>query len=93
MFGKFGINNPNFGRKNGADTIELMRKSAYRLGKFGSNNPSSKKYKVTHPNGDIEIIIGLPEFCKQYNLYSSAMTMCAKGRNKTHKGFRCEYAD
>lgn len=53
----------------------------------------NKSYIVTHPDGNEEIITGLPEFCEKHNLCPSTMTKVVKGKHLHHKGFRIRYAD
>ena len=69
----------------------LSGKKHPRYGKYGKDNPLSMQYIVEHPNGKVEIIIGMNMFCKQYNLHTGSMAKVAKGVYKQHKGFKCEY--
>ena len=62
-----------------------------RYGKFGSDNPAAKTYIVTTPEGKNLIIKGIAQFCRDNNLYVSNLSACAKGKRKSHKGYKCKY--
>jgi group I intron endonuclease len=62
-----------------------------RYGKFGKDNPASKKYIITFPDGHEEIITGLNTFCKRAGLNTGNMSWVAKGKKLQHKGFKCAY--
>lgn len=47
-------------------------------------------YRVTDPNGVSAEIRSLSEFCRNNGLTQAAMWKCAKGKQKTHKGWSCE---
>lgn len=49
-----------------------------------------KKYEVIHPNGKIEIVIGLIEFCKKYNINASNLCQVAKGKKQHANGFKAK---
>ena len=51
-----------------------------------------KHYIVTFPNGSIENVCNMAEFCRQHNLDKASMSAVALGyRNvKQHKGFKCK---
>ena len=55
---------------------------------------NSKPIKAIYPNGDIELIINLKEFCNNHNLnYGNAHTVLTNnGRNHTHN-YKFEYVD
>lgn len=98
-----GDKNSFYGRKHTDKTRECMSES--RKGKkhplFGKNVSAttkhkisvanSKKYTITFPDGSKEVICGIVRFCKENNLDSKSMINCAKGRTKSHKGYRCSY--
>lgn len=58
-----------------------------------NNHGRSKNYIITHPCGKQEKVFNLAKFCRQYNLHTGHMCYLAKGKLKTHKGFRCQYLD
>ncbi len=62
------------------------------LGKFGKENPRSKNYIMIAPNGKIEKVTGLLDFCRRQKLDASSMSALAKGNRETYKGWRCSYA-
>ena len=53
----------------------------------------SKVWKITYPGGENLIVKGLNGFCKDNNLDTGHMIKVAKGKAKSHKGFKCEYYD
>lgn len=62
----------------------------------GKDNHLAKKYVVILPDGKEFLIIGMKNFCdnyKQIKLYHSSLIKVAKGKLKTHKGFKCRYYD
>jgi group I intron endonuclease len=91
-----GENHPMFGKHHSEESIERRKilikgENNPMYGKFGENNPNSKKYIITFPDGHEEVIIGLNQFCKDNKLRASNMCNVAKGRAKSHKGFKCRY--
>jgi hypothetical protein len=46
-----------------------------------------KTYEVTKPNGEVLIIKGLNEFCKNEGIAASNLCAVVKGRLKHHKGY------
>ena len=46
-------------------------------------------YEVIFPDGTIEIVIGLNQFCKLHNLQQSKMSSVSSGSRPHHKGFKC----
>ena len=63
----------------------------HMFGKMGCENPTSKEYTITYPNGNKVRIKGLSDFCRQHSLDSSNMSACAGGKRKSHKGFKCYF--
>ena len=47
-----------------------------------------KTYTVIHPNGTVETVVGMKEFCEKHNLSKSNMSQVATGKQKHHKGYR-----
>lgn len=83
MTGRYiGENNPMFGRVGELNPM---------FGICGENSIHAKKYIVIFPDGHEEFVHGLNKFCKEYKLDTSSMIKVAKGKNTTHKGFKCEY--
>lgn len=39
-----------------------------RVSKGDAQNPMTKKWKITHPDGTVEIITNLAKFCREHNL-------------------------
>jgi len=50
----------------------------------------NKTWEIIYPDGHIEIIVGLKEFCRNNGLDSGCMSNVAKGRRSHHKGFVCK---
>lgn len=73
---------------------EVKRKiSRAKKGKSIAQPKQMKKYKVTKPNGDILIIKGLNQFCKDEGISASNLCAVAKGRLKQHKGYVAKILD
>ena len=90
-----GQKNPFYGKKHSTETIKRISEKKKgnipgNKGLFGLNNPQSKKYKITFPDGKTKIIIGLTQFCRENNLTYQTMCAVASGRVKQHKLFKCE---
>lgn len=49
-----------------------------------------KKYEITYPNGNLEIIYGLSEFCEKNNLTESNLRKTLKGERKHHRNFKAK---
>ena len=58
---------------------------------MNSRISNQKKYRVFDPNGMIQIIVNMKDFCAKNNLCNGAMSAIANGHRKTHKGWRCEH--
>lgn len=54
----------------------------------GKNNPKSKEWIVEHPNGYLEKIKGLREFCEKNSLNRKLMRRTSRGELHNHKGFK-----
>lgn len=50
----------------------------------------SNEWEVTHPNGRIEIIKNMQEFCRTNKLNPSTMSAVARGKRSHHKGYSCK---
>jgi group I intron endonuclease len=59
-------------------------------GVVGEKHPLAKMYKITRPDGVIEIITGLAHYCKQNGLSSGGMCEVSSGKRKYHHGYMCE---
>jgi len=84
--GQIGEKNQFWGRHHTEETKEIIRQKV-----SGSNHVNSKKYIITDPNGNEFIIDGIRSFCKKIGLYHSGFIACAKGKQKTTKGYKCRY--
>jgi len=56
----------------------------------------SKRWVVTEPNGTRHEIKNLQAWCRDWKkvyLQPNNLTLCAQGKQSSHKGYKCEYAD
>lgn len=80
------------GLKHSEDTKEKF--SEIRKNMVGEKNALSKKWKIIFPDGKEKIITSLRNFCNTFEkikLDFAAMHRTANGKQKLHKGYRCEY--
>lgn len=61
--------------------------SKAKKGKFVPQPNQMKTYEVIKPNGEILIVKGLNEFCKNEGINASNLCAVSKGRLKHHKGY------
>jgi hypothetical protein len=74
--------------------LKALRKSfKTRTNTFKGNEYQAKRYKVTHPNGKIEIITNLAKFCRENNLDLTTARNVARGRYKCKLGYKFEHQD
>lgn len=50
-------------------------------------NNKNKKYAI-FPDGHVELILNVTDFCKKYNLHRQNVNLCLAGKQKQTKGFR-----
>jgi|GEM_PF-3769056 hypothetical protein len=55
----------------------------------GANNPHSKWFMITKPDGEQIKIRGLAEFCRMNGISHNLMGRVMSGKQKTHKGYFC----
>jgi hypothetical protein len=77
-------------QQNIQHSFAVLKRKPSALGKFGADNPSSKRFRITHPDGCVEEIIGLLAFCREHGLSRDCMAHVAKGNQKQHKGYKIE---
>jgi hypothetical protein len=63
--------------------------SKAKKGKTVAQPNQMKIYEIIKPNGEVLIIKGLNEFCKNEGIDASNLCNVAKGKNKHHKGYKC----
>lgn len=80
----------NRGKKRSAETRAKF--SAMRKGKIPAS-VTIKKWQLTDPDGNEFVIENLNQFCKERGLNVGNMWNVANGRQKTCKGWKCEYAE
>jgi len=69
-------------------TQEVKEKiSKTKKGKSVPQPKQMKTYEIIKPNGDVVIVKGLNQFCKEEGLNASNLCAVAKGRLKKHKGY------
>lgn len=59
--------------------------------RFGKDNPKSKKWVVTHPDGTEELVHGLSEWCRIHGLHKQGLIPVAQGKYKQYKGYKIRY--
>ena len=74
-------------RKTGKTRSEETRK------KMSLNSGNKKTFEIVYPDGKIEIVKNLPEFCRRHNLTHTAMCAVARGLHPKHKNFKCRKID
>lgn len=94
----YNIDNGGMGHKRTASTIEKHRaaikgrkQSAEHIAKrrmLSENNPMSKTWIVTYPDGREESIIGLTLWAKERGLDPSNLRNTYYGRSNSHKGYK-----
>lgn len=55
--------------------------------KYNTRCHAQKTYEVTYPDGRVQEITGLNEFCDSEGLSAGSMCMVSKGLRPQHKGF------
>lgn len=63
-----------------------------RYGKFGKDNPVSKSYVVTSPDGEVFHVHGIRKFCRDRGLGESGLIAVANGRREQYRGWRASHA-
>ena len=66
------------------DTREFLDSSEFRTS-------NTRNYKVTSPEGIEFFIDNLAKFCRENELERSAMISVAQGKQRKHKGWKCDY--
>lgn len=97
-----GDKNPMYGREvslttrkklseanSGKQRTELTRKKISDAKKGVKKKPLTK-YLITFPDGHIEIIYGIKQFCVNHNLSISKMNLVNSGKRRHHKGYTCK---
>ena len=64
--------------------------SKAKRGKSVPQPNKMKTYEVTKPSGEVLIVKGLNEFCKNEGIDAPNMCNVAKGKFKQHKGYKCK---
>ena len=68
-------------------SFETWQRSVIRSDKSGGGWKG--KWDIISPNGKLETVLSLTDFCKRNNLSQGNMTEVALGRRNHHKGFKC----
>ncbi len=53
----------------------------------------AKSYQITDPDGNIQNIVNLRDFCRNNNLTVENMRAVLKGKSRHHKGWTCNYLE
>jgi len=61
--------------------------SRAKKGKTVAQPNQMKRYEITKPNGEVLIVKGLNQFCKDEGINASNLCAVAKGRLRQHKGY------
>ena len=62
----------------------------------GATNCRSKKYVLTFPDGNVFVVHGLRNFCKNFTiekLYVEYLNAVANGKKNQYKGYKCRHYD
>lgn len=63
-------------------------KTKLHLSQYGRKN-----YRLCSPDGIVFVVKGLLDFCRSNCLDASALIKVGQGKQKTHKGWTCEFLD
>lgn len=74
----------NFMKKNNPMNDPILRKKA------ATNK--AKTYIITHPDGNVETVTNMAQYCRERNLHPGNMSSVAKGSLKHYKGMVVRYA-
>lgn len=47
----------------------------------------SRQWKITRPDGTVEVILNLHQYCKTNGLTTSQMSLCASGKRESYRGY------
>lgn len=61
------------------------------IGKFGSKHHNSKSYVITHPDGLVETVHGLREWCRGHGLHHQGIIQVCSGKTPAYKGYTAIY--
>jgi group I intron endonuclease len=84
------VTKKRIGEANKGNTYSLGRKQTQKV-KDSLRKANERSFLITYPNGDTKVIVGLKQFAVEEGLNPVGLSHCATKRQKTHKGFRCEY--
>lgn len=84
------------GAMSAVDQGDMRRHKGWRCRRFGESDfrfkdqtrPFTKK--IIYPDGTEKLISNLNEFCRQNDLSKYAMIDVCRGKQTTHKGFKCQ---
>lgn len=89
-----GEKSHNFGKHPSEETIKKMSES--KKGKRLSQDTihkivdkTAKTWEITSPDGFVEIIKNLSEYCRNNGLKLKAMSRVSLGHRKSHRGYGC----
>lgn len=76
--------------KHHSAVIKLSQDPNWIEAKHKGDETIKSSYEVTFPDGHVEIITGLNQFCKDNNLSQSKMSSVVTSNRPHHKGFKCK---
>jgi len=92
---KNAIRNGHIGLKyseehKNAISISLQNHIITYITKSKISKSLSKTYKVTSPDGNVDIVGHLLSWCKDMNISYSCMSAVSRGKKDNYKGWKCE---
>ena len=76
-------------KKKRSDALKGRKQSESTRDKIGNGN-AKNTYKVTRPNGQVDIIKNLTKYCRENGLNPSLLCAVSKCKRRHHKRFICE---
>ena len=85
------ISDANLGKQAWNKGIPCTEKAKRKQSETKKGKVSwTKTYEVTFPDGHVEIIYNMAQFCRKQGLQKSNMSSVAKGRLKQYRKFICK---
>jgi group I intron endonuclease len=76
--------------KHHAAILHMVTTEEWKKPTAIGNEKQKSIYEITFPDGHIETIKGLNQFCKDHNLQQSKMSSVSSGERPHHKNFICK---
>jgi len=68
---------------------DILKHEGRIAAKKNSKLKGKRKYKITFPNGKVEIVNNFSNFCKKYHLHRATFRQVAYGTKDTYRGWKC----